>query len=80
MYGTFLCQYPVYANNWYAINWTIFFTCEWLWFGILESYAIKWFMRLIGMQRAEAVCTNISYTGSQDVKESTTAFTLINLD
>jgi len=30
--------------------------CEWLWFGILESYAIKWFMRLTGIQLAEVIC------------------------
>jgi len=47
-----------YANNRYAINRTIFFTCEWIWFGILESYAIKRFMRLTGMQLAEVVCRN----------------------
>jgi len=32
------------------INWTIFFTCEWLWFGNPESYGIKRFMRLSNMQ------------------------------
>jgi len=31
----------VYANIQYVIKWTIFFTCEGLYFGILESYAIK---------------------------------------
>jgi len=37
--------------NRYAINRTIFFTFEWLWFRILESYAmIKQFMRSTGMQ------------------------------
>ena len=46
-----------YANNRYAINRTIFFTCEWIWFGILQSYAIKRFMRLTGMQLAEVVCS-----------------------
>ena len=30
--------------------------CEWLLFGILESYAVKWFMRLTGMQLAEVIC------------------------
>ena len=53
--GAFLCEQPVYANNRYAINRTIFFTCEWVWFGILQSYAIKRFMRLTGMQLADFV-------------------------
>jgi len=50
-----------YANNWYAIKRTIFYTCEWLWFGILEPYAIKRFMRLTGMQLAEVVCSTDVY-------------------
>jgi len=50
MKTTFLCEYLVYA-----INRTIFFTCEWLWFGIPESNAMKWFMRLTDMQLAEVV-------------------------
>jgi len=37
-------------------NQIIFVTCEWLWFEILESYAIKQFMRLTGMHLAETVC------------------------
>jgi len=45
----------IYAKNRYAINQTIFFTCEWLWFGILESYAIKRFMPL-----TDFVCSNYS--------------------
>jgi len=56
MYGAFLCESPIYANNWHAINRTILFTCEWLWFGILESYAIKRCMHLTGMQLTEVVC------------------------
>jgi len=34
----------------------ILFMCEWLWFGILESYAIKQFMCLTSMQLDEVVC------------------------
>jgi len=84
MYGTFLCEQPIYAKKQYAINQTIFFMCEWLWFGILESYAIKWFMRLSSIQLAQVVCTNCyckgwvhvcktwmnSYCSTVNVKES----------
>jgi len=45
----------VYANNKYVINRTIFFACEWLWFGILEPYAMKRFMHLTSMQLAEII-------------------------
>jgi len=47
MKATFLSKYC------YAINWTIFFMCEWFWFGIPESYVIKQFMRLTNMHVAE---------------------------
>jgi len=30
----------------HVIIWTIFFTWEWLWFGVPESYAKKQFMHL----------------------------------
>jgi len=33
----------------YVINQNNFFTCEWFWFGIPESYAIKRFIRLTNM-------------------------------
>jgi len=35
--------------------------CEWLWFGILQSYAIKRLMRLTSMQLAEVVCIGYRY-------------------
>jgi len=50
-----------YANNRHAINRTIFFMCKWLWFGILESYAMKRFMRLTDMQLAEVVFSKCEY-------------------
>ena len=40
------------------INQTIFFACKWLWFGIVESYAIKQFMRLTDTQLAEVICSH----------------------
>jgi len=42
----------------------LFFTCEWIWFGILESYAIKRFMRLTGMPLAEDVCIGLQKINS----------------
>jgi len=48
---TFSFQYPIYANNH-----TIFLYLQFR-FGILEPYAKKQFMCLIGMNLAEAVCS-----------------------
>jgi len=43
---TFICIYPVCAIKRYVINQTIFFTYEWFWFGIPESYLIKRFVHV----------------------------------
>jgi len=56
MKGTFPFEYPVYANNCYAIDCTIFLYLQFQ-FGILESYAIKQYMRLIGMKLAKVICS-----------------------
>jgi len=53
------------------------------WFEILESYAIKLFMRLTGMQLAEVVCTSIgkgtSHRSSMNLQlTSSRIITLVN--
>ena len=70
IFGTFLCEYPLYANNRYAINRTIFFTCEWLLFGIPESYVIEQFMRLTGMQIAEVICILLYFRFNEGYRTS----------
>jgi len=55
MKGTFPFEYPVYANGHYAINCTIFLYFQFQ-FGILESYATKQFLCLIGMKLTEGIC------------------------
>jgi len=50
------CEYPIYAIKGYAINQTIFFSYEWCWFGIPESYSVKQCMRLANMQLSRVIC------------------------
>jgi len=40
----------------YAINRTMFFTYEWFWFEILESYAETWLQLLTDIQLVEVIC------------------------
>ena len=48
---TFLFEYLVYA-----INRTMFFTYEWLWFELLESYAKTRLWRLTDTQLVRVIC------------------------
>ena len=52
---TFLFEYPLYE-----INRTMFFTYEWLWFEILESYAKTRLWRVTDIHLAGVICIHFA--------------------